>query len=371
MQKKLVFLTGTRADYGKIRSLIQACQQHFEVHIFVTGMHMNQKYGETWDEIRKDGFQNQFPFYNHADGDGMDLIVSQTIHGFSHFVRNRRPDMIIVHGDRPETLAGAIVGSFNNILTAHIEGGEISGTLDESIRHSVSKLSHIHFVSNGSARERLLKMGENSGSIFTIGSPGMDLLLGETPSINEAFQHYDIDPVLFQKYALVAFHPVTTEFDQIQHQAKNLVDALLLMRDKYIIIYPNNDHGSDFILQEYKALKNKDRFKLFPSIRHSYYLTLLKHAMYIVGNSSSGIQEAPCYGTPAINIGTRQNGRAQTSHIIHCGYSMAEIEAAMYKAGETRFEVDLQFGAGNSAELFVNTIQRTSTWQISTQKKFC
>ena len=186
--KKIVFLTGTRADFGKLKSLIAITSKNrrFEVHIFVTGMHMNPKYGRTVNEIEKCGYKNIFTYYNHMDYDSMDVVLSKTINGFSSFVKDIRPDLIVVHGDRVETLAGAIVGALNNILTAHIEGGEVSGTIDELIRHSVSKLSHLHFVSNSIAKKRLIQMGELPKSIFEIGSPDIDILLSsKLPSINE------------------------------------------------------------------------------------------------------------------------------------------------------------------------------------------
>lgn len=368
-KKRIVFVTGTRADYGKIQSLIAITQPFFDVHIFVTGMHMNEKYGDTWEEIIKSGWPNQFPFYNHSNADTMDMIVSQTIHGFSHFVKNKRPDMIILHGDRPETMACAIVGSFNNILTAHIEGGELSGTIDESIRHSVSKLSHIHFVSNNEAAQRLLQMGENEHSIFTIGSPGMDVMFSNhLPTIAEAKKYYEIP---FEKYAIAIFHPVTTEFNSMHEYARNFVTALIASNHNYVIIYPNNDHGSDFIMEEYKRLDGNPRFKIFPSIRHTSYLTLLKNAMYIVGNSSSGIMEAPCYGVPTINVGTRQQGRALQNAVAHCSYAAHDIALAISMADTCAIEPSYHFGEGKSASQFLNVLQRTGTWQINCQKKFC
>ena len=176
--KKIVFLTGTRADFGKLKSLMLISQksEKFKVHIFVTGMHLNPLYGETVDEVIKAGFKNIYKFENHDSIDFMDRILANTVQGFSQYVAKINPDLIIVHGDRVEALAGAIVGSLNNILVAHIEGGEISGTIDESIRHSVSKMSHIHLVSNLEAKNRLIQLGEFKNSIFVLGSPDLDLM---------------------------------------------------------------------------------------------------------------------------------------------------------------------------------------------------
>ena len=166
---RVVFLTGTRADYGKLKPLALRLVEHpeFDVHIFATGMHVLHKYGATARAVMRE-FGNVHLYNNQTSASGMDVVLSNTIYGFSNYISQLETDMIIVHGDRPETLAGAIVGSFNNILVAHIEGGEVSGTIDELIRHSVSKLSHLHFVANDDARGRLIQLGEIPSNIYSI-----------------------------------------------------------------------------------------------------------------------------------------------------------------------------------------------------------
>ena len=168
--KKIVFLTGTRADFGKLKSLIQTTQDNsnYEVHIFATGMHLNAKYGLTSDEIYKAGFRNIYPFVNHTKEEHMDRALAKTIEGFSDYIEGINPDLIVVHGDRVEAMGGAIVGSLNNILVAHVEGGEISGTIDELIRHSISKLAHIHLVTNNNAKTLLLQLGAVSYTHLTL-----------------------------------------------------------------------------------------------------------------------------------------------------------------------------------------------------------
>lgn len=368
--KKIVFLTGTRADFGKLKSLISIADASgkYEVHIFATGMHMNPKYGRTVDEIKKCGFRNIFMFYNHYDNDSMDVILAKTIEGFSHFIADIKPDLIVIHGDRLEALAGAIVGGFNNILTAHVEGGEISGTIDESIRHSVSKLCHVHFVSNVQAEKRLLQLGEHKDSIFVIGSPDLDIMLSDNlPAINDVKAHYNIG---FDDFAMMMFHPVTTEIEAIKRQAKNLVDAVLDSDKNYIVIYPNNDIGSDDILDEYERLKNNERFKIFPSLRFEYFLVLLQQSDFIIGNSSAGIREAPYYGIPTVNIGTRQQGRVISDEILNCGYESAEIKSAIAKAGTSVISKSTEFGEGNSNKLFYQVLESGQIWNINKQKRF-
>ncbi|MPY01274.1 MULTISPECIES: UDP-N-acetylglucosamine 2-epimerase, partial [unclassified Salinivibrio] len=164
--KKILFLTGTRADFGKLKSLIGKVESHphFEAYVFITGMHMMAKYGMTAREVEKAGFKNLYTYINQNSYDSMDITLAKTIQGLSDYVAETSPDMIVVHGDRVEAMAGAIVGALNNILVAHVEGGEVSGTIDELIRHSVSKMSHIHFVSNQMAKSRLIQLGETESS---------------------------------------------------------------------------------------------------------------------------------------------------------------------------------------------------------------
>ncbi|MCD9575279.1 UDP-N-acetylglucosamine 2-epimerase [Flavobacterium soyae] len=369
--KKILFLTGTRADFGKIKSLIQTLeeQQDFEAFVFVTGMHLQEIYGYTLIEIERCNFKNVFTFENHTHETTMDLTLAKTIEGLSNYCKTIKPDMIVVHGDRVETLAGAIVGSLNNILVAHIEGGEVSGTVDELIRHSVSKLSHIHFVSNKQAAKRLQQMGEVKESIFTIGSPDIDIMFSNNlPFLETAKQYYQIS---FDDYALVMFHPVTTEFNSMKEYAVTFVDCLLKDKRNYIVIFPNNDLGSQFIIDEFKRLEGNTRFRIFPSLRFEYFLTLLKNSQFIIGNSSAGIREAPYYGIPIINIGTRQQNRAIHADIINVNYSEKDILEALSKIGSHKVQVsDNDFGEGNSNELFLQSLKKNDIWQLNHQKQF-
>lgn len=369
--KKIVFLTGTRADFGKIKSLIQILEkkQEFEVFVFVTGMHLQEEYGYTLIEIERCQFKNVHTFENHTHETTMDLTLAKTIEGLSAYAKTINPDLIVVHGDRVETLAGAIVGSLNNILVAHIEGGEVSGTVDELIRHSVSKLSHIHFVSNAEAAKRLEQMGEMKTSIFTIGSPDIDIMFSEElPDLQKVKDYYEIP---FDAYAIVMFHPVTTEAKAMQQYANDFVTALLKDTHNYVVIYPNNDLGSQYIIENYKKLKENTRFRVFPSLRFEYFLTLLKNSQFIIGNSSAGIREAPYYGIPIINIGTRQQNRAVHSDIVNVDYGVHSIATALKKIDEHQVKItEADFGQGNSAQLFLESIENTAIWTINHQKQF-
>ncbi|MCL6415597.1 UDP-N-acetylglucosamine 2-epimerase [Aestuariirhabdus sp. Z084] len=373
MKKKILFLTGTRADFGKLKSLISISQksEDFEVHIFATGMHMNSKYGKTVDEIFKAGFANIYQYINHDAIENMDRTLAKTVDGFSHYISEIKPDLIVVHGDRVEALAGAIVGSLNNTLVAHIEGGEISGTIDELIRHAVTKMSHIHFVANESAKKRLIQLGEREDSIFVIGSPDLDLMNPSTlPRLDVVKGHYNID---FNSYAISMFHPVTTEYSSIREHASSFVQALIDSDKNYVLIYPNNDLGSIEILDEYKKLEGNSRFKVYPSLRFEYFLTLLKGADFIIGNSSAGVREAPYYDVPTIDVGSRQNNRVSLDSIIHCNYDVDEILNSIQEASVLDVKEDAGqhcFGQGKSDVLFMGLLCSDELWSISHQKQF-
>lgn len=369
--KKILFLTGTRADFGKIKSLISILEnsQEFEVFVFVTGMHLQEEYGYTLIEIQRCNFKNVHAFENHTHETTMDLTLAKTIEGFSSYCKKIEPDMIVIHGDRVETLAGAIVGSLNNILVAHLEGGELSGTVDELIRHSVTKLSQIHFVSNEEAAKRLLQMGEIKSSIFTIGSPDVDIMFSDDlPSLESVKEYYQID---FEDYAVVMFHPVTTEAKQMKQYAEDFVESLQEYEENFVVIFPNNDLGSQYIIDTYQEIKDNPRFRIFPSLRFEYFLVLLKNAKFIIGNSSAGIREAPYYGIPIINIGTRQQNRTLNADIINVDYNKNNILKALQSISNHKInQINSDFGKGNSAELFLNSLLTDKIWEISHQKKF-
>lgn len=371
MIKKILFLSGTRADFGKIKSLIQIIENdsNFEALLFVTGMHLQEKYGYTLLEVQRCGFSNIYTFENHTDETTMDLTLAKTIQGLSTYVQECKPDLIVIHGDRVEALAGAIVGSLNNILVAHIEGGEVSGTIDELIRHATSKMSHIHFVSNEEAKKRLIQMGEKRESILTIGSPDLDIMFSNSlPSLSIAKEYYDIN---FQNYGIVMFHPVTTEAENMQKYAEEFVEALLLDDKNYIVIYPNNDLGSSLIFKAYQNLRGSLRFKIFPSLRFEYFLTLLKNADFIIGNSSAGIREAPYYGIPVINVGSRQLNRSIHSSILNVNYDKFSIyEALQLNRSKSEVFKNDNFGSGNSAKAFLEALKDNELWKVNQQKQF-
>jgi UDP-N-acetylglucosamine 2-epimerase (hydrolysing) len=371
VSRRVTVLTGTRADFGKQKSLMLALQEHpdFELEVFVTGMHLLRQYGSTVEEIRKSGIRGLHRYSNQIPGEPMDLALSNTVAGLARHLHERPPDLIVVHGDRIEALAGAIVGSFRNIRTAHIEGGEVSGTIDGSIRHAITKLAHVHFAANDAARDRLRQLGEPDRNIFVVGSPEVDVMLSDRlPSIDEVRRYYDLPDV---PLGIVAYHPVTTELDRLRDQADQLVDALLETDGHFVVIDPNNDEGTTDIAVAFERLRGHDRFHRFPSLRFESYLTLLKHAELLVGNSSSGVREAPVFGTPSIDLGSRQQGRADSDSIQHCPAERDAILAAIAQARRRgRTTPDLTFGAGSTTSEIVQVLEGNELWQLPLEKVF-
>lgn len=368
--RKILFITGTRADFGKIKSLMSTVEKSegFELHVLVTGMHMMKLYGSTFKEVKKEDYRNTYLISNQHVNEPMCSILSNTISIISRLVNTLSPDMIVVHGDRVEALAGATVGALNHIHVCHIEGGELSGTIDDSIRHSITKLSHVHMVANEEAKQRLIQMGENENAIFIIGSPDLDIMdSSQLPTLEEAKGHYGID---YDNYGIVMFHPVTSEEKDIKQYTKNLFSALDESGKNYVIIYPNNDSGSLEILDVIKKHENNPKFKAYPSINFESFLILLKNSDFIIGNSSAGVREAPFYGLPSINIGTRQNARFRGDSVIDCDYSKEDILTAINKLEEIQFEKSTWFGEGNSTELFKNHLNSERLWNIPVQKVF-
>jgi UDP-N-acetylglucosamine 2-epimerase (hydrolysing) len=369
--RTVCFLTGTRADFGKLKALIQAVKDApgLDYRIFATGIHMLARYGSTADEIRKSGFDNIFPYVNQDSSisSQMDLTLANTISGLGHYLREFPADLIVVHGDRIEALAGATVGVLNQTLVAHVEGGEVSGTVDELIRHAVTKLSHLHFVANGDAARRLVQMGERPEAIHVIGSPDVDIMLSPgLPSIEEVRARYAIP---FERYGIFSYHPVTTELPDLRRNIRETALGLLQSERDFVAIYPNSDAGAETILDALEFLARDARFRVLPSMRFEHFLTLLRYADVIAGNSSAGVREAPVYGVPTINIGTRQLNRFRHDTIVNVPEDARAVADALALL-PPRGTPCTHFGAGHSARLFRQALLSERLWATPRQKQF-
>lgn len=367
--KRLLFVTGTRADYGKLEPLAKAAQDAgFHISFFITGMHMMKRYGETRLEVKRFAGAEFFEFVNQREGDALDFILSKTILGFSDFVHEHRPDLVIIHGDRVEALAASIVCAMRYIRSAHVEGGEVSGTIDESIRHCNTKLCATHFVSSESAKSRVLALGEPPERVFNIGSPELDTHARPSGvSIQEVKARYAIP---FDDYGIAVFHPVTSEQDTIGAQAKSLFGALEASGKCFVVIAPNNDPGTLDIFAVLEQLP-LDRFRLIPSMRFNYFSELMKNAAVMVGNSSAGVREAPFLGLPSLDVGTRQNNRAQADSVTSLSASQSNdiFQWVEHHWMKRHSECD-GFGRGTASSMFVEIIKTSGFWQSTMQKIF-
>ena len=370
MKKKILFVTGTRADFGKLKSIIKLIKskKKFEVSIAVTGMHMIREYGSTYTEVEKSFKENIYKFKNQSIGDRLEIILTKTIEKFSTLVKKIQPDLIIIHGDRVESLACALVGALNHILTAHVEGGEVSGNIDDSIRHAVTKLCHAHFVGNQKAKSRVINMGEKKKCVFNIGSADIDILLSKKiKSIKKVKKYYQIK---FKNYAVLLWHPVTSEIQNLKQSTNKLVNFVNNSNYNFIVIYSNNDPGTKIILNCYKKKLDKKKNKLFQSIRFENFLCLLKNAQFIIGNSSSGIYEAPMVGVPTINIGNRQYKRSKIKAIKNI--EIEDLNNFSLNSFLKRYKKNKRsiYGDGRTAEKLLKIIETNSFWKISRQKYF-
>jgi len=369
MTRHILFLTGTRADFGKLEPLAAAARDAgHRVTFFVTGMHMMERYGLTKLEVQRMPGVRVHEFLNQRPGDGQDIVLAKTVIGFSDYITEHQPDLIVIHGDRIEALAGALVAATNYIASAHIEGGEVSGTIDEVFRHCNTKLATHHFVSSDTAKRRVMALGEPEEAIHVIGSPELDFHAAPSGvTLEEVRARYDIP---FDDYGIAVFHPVTSEQATMAAQAQALFGALEASGRNFVVIAPNNDPGSESIFAVLRGLP-KDRFRLIPSMRFAHFSELMKHAACMVGNSSAGVREAPFLGIPSLDVGTRQTNRAMAASVAFAaaGDSAAVAQFLTDRWGQ-RHAPDTGFGTGRAADRFAQTLARPEFWAQGLQKAF-
>ncbi|WMJ81180.1 UDP-N-acetylglucosamine 2-epimerase [Clostridium sp. MB40-C1] len=360
MKRKIAVVTGTRADYGIYYSVLKAIEKNpkLELQLIVCGMHLCPEFGMTVDEIEKDGFPiaDRIETILASDtGSAMAKSIGLTLMNITQTLERLKPNVLVVLGDRGEMMAAALAATHMNIPVAHIHGGEVTGTVDESIRHAVTKLSHIHFPATEDSKERILKMGEKEENIFVTGAPGLDYIKNtECLSREEMLKSFDLKD---ERIFIMTQHPITTERDMVEWQIRQTLDAVVELGIQTIISYPNSDNGGREIIkviEEYRA--KYDFLKVFKNLSQVEYLSLLNIADAMIGNSSSGIIEAPSFKLPVINIGTRQEGRLRAVNVIDVGYEKEEVLKGINKAlYDEKYKEELKscvnpYGDGNAGE---------------------
>lgn len=335
LKKKILYISGTRADYGLMRETLFLIKKNpsLELEIIATGMHVMPEFGQTIDEVKKDGFKvNEVDLIFKKDSkESMAIFIGKFIQLLTEKIVKLRPDIILLLGDRPEMLAAAIVGSYATIPVAHIHGGDVTSTVDDVVRNAITKLSHIHLSATKKSAERIKKMGEEKWRINVVGAPGLDGVLShQLVSSENIAKKYTIDPR--KPILLVAQHSVTMEMKDAKKQIIHTMEAIRELKLQTIVIYPNADAGGREIIKVIKKYKNYPFVRIYKNINRADYLSLLKVVDVMIGNSSSGIIEAPSFFLPVVNIGTRQLGRERVHNTIEVGYKKEKIKKAIKKA---------------------------------------
>lgn len=339
IKRKICVVTGSRAEYGILRGLMKAIKDapELKLQIVATNQHLSKLQGETYKEIERDGFTIDYKVFM-ADDEAPDnahtvaKAISRGIEGFANAFEVLQPDLLLILGDRYEMLAVASTALIYKIPIAHLHGGEITeGAFDDSIRHSITKMSHLHFTSTEAYRKRVIQLGEQPDRVFNVGALGVENVLKNDFISKEEIER-SLNFELTNKCFLCTYHPVTLSNMSSKTQVKNLLDALDNYRDYHVVFtYSNSDTHSQIIIkciQDYVD-RSQGRCLFIPSLGQRRYFSALKYMTAVIGNSSSGIIEVPSFGIPTLDIGDRQKGRIAADSVIHCGYSCDEIKKGL------------------------------------------
>ena len=377
MKKKILLVTERRADYSKLKPILNEIKnsKKLDYYLIVTGSHLLKEHGKTINEIRKDNFtiHKKFRMYDSNGKDsGGDMVRSfgRAIMELSKIIENVKPDIILTGFDIGANLAAAVVGAHMNIHVAHIEGGEVSGTIDDSIRHATTKFAHLHFTSNKDATNRIIKMGENKKNVFTVGNPVLDNLKN-IPKINTKIlaKKYNLD--LKKPFIILLQHTVTTEVNIQSKYITSIINAIKEINIQSIIISGNADAGSKNLLK----IINQSKLNQFKTIPYVEFINLLKISSALVGNSSSGIIETPFLRIPTVNIGSRQSGRLRATSVIDTNYNKNSIKKTiLFVLNNKKFLTSLKstkslYGTGNSAKKIIKILENLNLNNVSIQKQ--
>ncbi len=366
--RKICVLTANRADFSRLETILESVNEHpdLELQLVVLGSHLLEKTGMTVEEIKRRGFKIDHKVYTEIEGSNpvtMSKSVGLAIMELATVLDQLKPDIVIAPVDRFESLAMGIAPALMNIHVAHIQGGEVTGTIDESIRHALTKLSHLHFVATEKSRGRVIKMGELPEMVFNVGCPGTDLLL-KTPvwSMRDTLEKLNKEVIKGERklksdkpYLLVIQHPVTTEFSGAAKQITETLEALRKFKGQIIILWPNIDAGASEIsrvLRKYTALPEYvSRTMILKHIPSEIFINTLRHSLCLVGNSSTGIREACYFGTPVVNIGSRQEGRERGGNVMDVSYNREEIAKTIKRQlNNGKYPIEYVYGDGTAGK---------------------
>jgi len=334
--KKIAVITGTRAEYGMFKSVLRQMEANpgLKLSLIVIGMHLSAEFGYTVKEIEEDGFKIDAKIdvlHGKDTGAAMAKSIGRCMARTASALEKIKPDILLILGDRSEMLVGAVSATYMAIPIAHIHGGDISGNVDEQVRHAITKLAHIHFAATKESADRIIKMGEEPWRVHVVGAPGLDLILSkELVEPRELARKYGLD--LSKPILLVVQHSVITEPDDAPKQTRETLEAIVDLGYQTVLVYPNADAGGRRMIEVIREYEKYPFIKTFKNILHKEYLGFMKLASVMVGNSSSGIIEAPSFGLPVVNIGSRQKGRQRAENVIDVNYDKEQIKRAIQKA---------------------------------------
>lgn len=377
--RKIAVVTGTRAEYGILRPVLKAIKRNprLDLALIATGMHLSREFGYTIEEIKKDGFRIDAKvkmLHTKDTGAAMAKSIGECVWKMTETLMRIKPNFLVLLGDRSEMLAGAVAATYIGIPLAHIHGGDVSGSVDDSVRHAITKLAHIHFPATEDSAKRIIKMGEDPSRVFIVGAPALDTVLDKRlPTPAKLSKKYGLD--LSRPILLVLQHPVITEADGAADQIKETLNAIVKLKHQTILIYPNADAGGRRMIKVIKKYKKYPFIISYKSIPSIDYLGLMKILSVMVGNSSSGIIEAPSFHLPVVNIGTRQKGRERSTNVIDVGYKREEIVKAIKKAlCNEKFRAKVKkcrnpYGDGKAGIRIAKTLSKVGITQKLMQKR--
>lgn len=366
--KKIMFITGSRGEWGYIRPILRLIDSRDDVDyvLVVTNMHLLSAYGSSYKEIERDGFKIHYKVHMSLDGYSHYTQAKSLgifLQSLPDIIENEKPDWVVLAGDRGEQLMGAIAAGYTYTPVAHIQAGEVSGNIDNMARHAIGKFVHLHLASNEDAKNRLLKLGEEEFRVHNVGAPQLDEMVNAVYfSLEEVEKKLCVN--LKQGYILAVMHPVTEEYNRARKQAEIVIKALNKFSIPKVMILPNNDAGSyevKYAIENYR----EGEYHIYANLKREEYLALLKNCNCIVGNSSSGLLEAPTFRIPAVNIGRRQNLRYRGNNVIDVDFDQDHIVRSIKKAMSEEFKeylvqnVDHPYGDGHSAERILDLLMNT------------
>lgn len=378
--RKICVVTGTRAEYGLLKEVMKKIQNdhNLTLQLIVTGMHLSNNFGNTVEEIRNDGFRIDYEI-PILEGDGRELSMHESIAlgilEFTKSLEELKPDLMIILGDRFEIFAAATASLVARIPIGHIHGGETTeGLLDEAFRHSITKMSQIHFVAANEYQNRVVQLGENPENVHLVGGLGVDLIQNLKLYTKKELET-ELDLIFSRKNLLITFHPVTLEDNTSDFQISQLLLALAKMKETTLIFtMPNADTGGNAIREKIEEfVRNKENARAYASLGNLKYLSLMSHVDAVVGNSSSGLTEAPTFKVGTINIGERQSGRLKANSVIDCRATENDISKALSKIYSDEYQEVLRsvvnpYGEGGASDRIVRLIKKVQLRNILLKK---